>query len=632
LLLGALLLLAGGCLWPVRYKTDQAVAKLSSAPFDVAPALAPEPLQQKPTAAEQPAIPAKPAGKSADLSAPATDIQTTALMQAAPEGPFIRPQYKLEIPSEIPGSEVPLIDFTKPGPKKGERIPMTPQEKLQTIRKLYPPLPPLPTAPTPQPGPNGRPYTLADFQQLAVENSPTLRQAASDVQAARGNLLQALAYPNPTVSYLATPSNNGSTAAVQGVGFDQVIKTFGKLKIAGAAAQKALDNAELALRRARSDLSTNVRNAYFGLIVAYETMRVSRGLARFTDEVYRVYEGYLEGGFAASYEPASLRASAYTARLAYQQAISGYLYAWKQLVATLGLPQLPLSEVAGRVDRLIPYYDYDAVLARALNRHTDILTARNSVEIGRYNLRAAQIAPYPDVDVNIQVFKELALSPNTIVHTVNVGVPIPLWDRNKGNIIAAQAALIRAEEEEHRVAVTITNNLAAAYLNYKNNLDALEYYRRFILPDQVRAYRGTFERRQTDPLAAFGDLVAAQQALATGVTTYLGILGTLWSGVVSVADFLQTDDLFQQAQPRELPELPDLEQLPRWVCPHGRLGEGGPQGACAPPSGAPAGSPAPIGPLVPAPAASGPAVGPELPAPRRLEAQEPPDAPSESPK
>ena len=44
--------------------------------------------------------------------------------------------------------------------------------------------------------------------------------------------------------------------------------------------------------------------------------------------------------------------------------------------------------------------------------------------------------------------------------------------------------------------------------------------------------------------------------------------------MVSVADFLQTDDLFQLAKPRELPELPDFRQMPPppdWACGHDTL-------------------------------------------------------------
>src|SRR5262249_38798947 len=198
-------------------------------------------------------------------------------------------------------------------------------------------LPPLPEEPKARPGPDGKPYTLADLQQLAAANSPTLRQAAADVEAAKGALIQARAYPNPTVSYQVQPSNDGSSAGVQGVGIDQTIKFHGKLKLSSAAAEMDLRNAELALRRARSDLATLVRHAYFAVLVAKETVRVNKALALFTDEVFRFQIDYLNAGGIAAYEPAALRALAYTARLSYQQAIQTHIYSWKQLVAALGL-------------------------------------------------------------------------------------------------------------------------------------------------------------------------------------------------------------------------------------------------------------------------------------------------------
>ena len=43
--------------------------------------------------------------------------------------------------------------------------------------------------------------------------------------------------------------------------------------------------------------------------------------------------------------------------------------------------------------------------------------------------------------------------------------------------------------------------------------------------------------------------------------------------MVSVADFLQTDDLYQLAQPRELPELPDFTKLSLLTCGHAALAE-----------------------------------------------------------
>jgi hypothetical protein len=173
------------------------------------------------------------------------------------------------------------------------------------------------------------------------------------------------------------------------------------------------------------------------------------------------------------------------------------------------------------------------------------------------------------VDINASVLKEYSLFPKQFVHTVTIGLPFPIWYRNRGGIMAAEGALGRALEEPHRVEDNLTTALGTVYMSYKQNLDALEYYRRFILPDQVLYYRGVVDRRQIDQTGVmFSDLVTAQQTLVTNVSTYLTTLGSLWSSVVSVADLLQTDDLFQLGQPRPVPALPDLESLPPWPCCH----------------------------------------------------------------
>jgi hypothetical protein len=69
----------------------------------------------------------------------------------------------------------------------------------------------------------------------------------------------------------------------------------------------------------------------------------------------------LVGGFAASHEPTALRSQAFIVRLAFKQSIANYIYAWKELVADMGMRQLPLSAVEGQVDRIIPYYDYEVI-------------------------------------------------------------------------------------------------------------------------------------------------------------------------------------------------------------------------------------------------------------------------------
>jgi cobalt-zinc-cadmium efflux system outer membrane protein len=550
-----------GCLYHARERTDGTVANLVSHPYDVMPAgaLAPAGAPAAAPGAESPAVPPGPAGpgqippggKTPTAAPPGTakiDVQTSKYLQVAYEEDTAQPatkKFEPKIPPELPGAEAKAIE-----------IPPDEDGKRRAIDKLFPKLPPLAAEP------------VADLQFIGAGNSPELRQAASDVEAARGALIQARAYPNPTTGWEITPSNDGSVPSAQGPFIDQVVVTGGKLKLASASAEMDLRNSELALRRARSDLATRIRNAYYALLVAKETVRVNRALARFTDQVYVLHTGLLQAGNAASYEPMALRAQAYSVRLAYDQSIQNYLSAWKLLVAMIGQRQLPLTQVEGRIDAVIPFFDYDTVLGYVLRNHTDVLTARNALDKAKYQLKLAQVTPVPNVEFNVALLKDYSVDPKAMVPTATIGFPLPIWDQNKGNIMSAEAALIRATEESHRVEMNLTETLSTNFNNYKTNLQALDYYRNHILPDQVRAYRGVLERRQLDPNAAFSDLFGAQQTLAGFVTTYLGVLGTLWSSSVSVADMLQSDDIFQLAEPQAVPSLPDLGVLLPFPCCH----------------------------------------------------------------
>src|SRR5205823_9682116 len=144
---------------------------------------------------------------------------------------------------------------------------------------------------------------------------------------------------------------------------------------------------------------------------------------------------------------------------------------------------------------------------------------------------------------------------------------------NQGNIIQAQGVLMRAIEEPHRVRDDLTSRLAAAFEQYDNSRILLELYRKQIIPDQVRAYQGVYQRHNTQPgTVSFGDVVNAQQTLLSVITTYVTTLGQAWTSVVGLADLLQTNDLFQigleapQMQPLE--PVPDLDHLPILPCEH----------------------------------------------------------------
>jgi cobalt-zinc-cadmium efflux system outer membrane protein len=575
------LLLVVGCFFPVGSKIDATVCHEAALPRDLQPwhAIDALPSGSEPAKTEA----AKPEGVKptehiiqAQAKAPGGTEPGKAAEKEEPgkkkteEEPSKIPE-RFTIPPELlPGGRVTPLELPRTGGEKARR---------QALAAAFPPLPALGPDPQPVLGPEGKPLTLSDLQRLALANSPLIKQAAANVEAMRGAAIQAGLPPNPTVGYEADTMGTTGGAGYQGAFIDQVIRTAGKLQLNRAIATMDLANAELAFRRAQTDLATTIRGGYFAVLVAEQSMRLNRALVDFTQKIYEFFVASTRLP-AAPYEPMYLRALTVTARASLVAARNRYVSAWKQLAANMGLTGLPPTQLVGRVDMPIPVYNHKAVLSYVLAHHTDVLSAENTLQQSRLRLRLAQVTPIPDVDVRILVQRDFTGPPFEVAPSLQVSVPLPVWDRNQGGIIQAQSNVVNTAEEPHRVRNALTRTLADAFERYENNRILLAYYRDQILPDYARFYQGVLARyyRETGLIPPPGfvtstpgmlDIVVAQQNLAGAIGTYLTTLDAMWKAVVDVTDLLQTNDMFQVAgklvpteQVAPIPEPVDLKGLP----------------------------------------------------------------------
>src|SRR5262249_13018848 len=152
---------------------------------------------------------------------------------------------------------------------------------------------------------------------------------------------------------------------------------------------------------------------------------------------------------------------------------------------------------------------------------------------------------------------------------------------NKGGIVQAEGQLLRAMEGEHQARDNLTILVAGAFEAYDSQRRIVEKYAREILPDQVRVYKGTYDRHWERPdQVAFQDVVTAQQTLETYLAAYLTALDAQWQAVVTLANFLQTNDLFgagQETVDLHCQALHDLEQLKPLPCCHATTPLGDPR-------------------------------------------------------
>jgi len=451
-----------------------------------------------------------------------------------------------ELPMGLPGSDSPAIRPPNLPPNA------TAAERDKAMQAVYPALPPVAaSAPV-----VGEPLTLPALQQMATMTNPALRRAQSDADAAYGAMIQAGLYPNPIVGYQTdqiqpwkTPTGD---AGQQGAFVSQLIKTFGKLGLAQQVAGYDYLNALVAVRRTQMDVTAQIRTTYFAVLVAQQSVEINRALVALADEVYLLQRKQVQGGEAAGYEPLQLYAQAVQARSNLVQAEANVRSAWRQLVAVIGQPMLPMQPLTGRADLAPPDFKLEALQQLLVEQHTDLLTARNKQLQAQANLRLQEAIPKPDIQTNLTLQYDNA--GRTTQFGGQVGVALPLFDRNQGNIRQAQAQIASSSDSILATQNDLTSKLAEALGRYEASKVAAASYRELVLPNLTRAYRAMIRRYQVEPdKVGFNDIVVAQQNLAQAMQTYLTSLDAQWKSVVDVANAVQLDDLYMPAARQEKP-------------------------------------------------------------------------------
>jgi cobalt-zinc-cadmium efflux system outer membrane protein len=443
------------------------------------------------------------------------------------------------IPKQIPGAEATPLTV----PERDETEPY--EMHRQRVRAAYVKLPAMPVVPFSPGDAAAERISLAGLQEIALTNSPAIAAAAARVERARGEAIQAGLYPNPEAGYQADTVNTADTAGYHGAFASQEIVTADKLKIAQSKACQDVAIAELELRRAQIDLATAVRRQYFQALIAQERLNLARALVELFQRGYEAQIDLVAAGESAAYEPLQLRVFALEARNAAIKASNDYVASWRALQAVLNSPNLTPHELDGTPEMPVPQITYEAALEVLLSRHTDLSIAQTRIAKSEWNLWLQQVTPIPNVNVAGVVQYDDTSPLNDVSFNLQIGVPLPVFNKNQGNIYAAQSQILENHEKLQSAQNDLAARLAEIHAQYETQRALAEAYRREILPDQVRTYQGVAQGfRAGAEDVDFAQVIVTQQQLGQVVGEYINVLEAQWRAVVDLAEVLQADDLF----------------------------------------------------------------------------------------
>jgi cobalt-zinc-cadmium efflux system outer membrane protein len=413
--------------------------------------------------------------------------------------------------------------------------------------------------------------TLAALEQMALQSNPTLSQAAAQVEAARGRAVQAGLYPNPTVGYEADRIGAaGSAGEMQGVFIDQTIVTAGKLRLSRAKYAHEVSQMEAQALAQQYRVLNGVRVRFYQLLAMQRLLDVRAELVKVAEDAVTTTDQLINVGAANKADLLQARIEARQERVSLENTRALYSAAWQQLAAFVGNPCMPEGRLQGDLEAAVAVPDLGATLDHLLEASPELQAARVEVTRNQVALQRERVEPIPNLQVRVS--NGYDFETRNDVTSVQAGVRLPLFDKNQGNIRAAQAQVAFAQAEVGRVELSLRQRLARAYARYRTAQAVVQMYRDGNLPEAREAYGlylDSFRKRR----AAWPQVLVAQRTYFQLSVDYVEALEQLRRAEVTILGLLLVDGLDEPPGPpgeRRVPQREQPTDLPEPI----RPGEG----------------------------------------------------------
>ena len=412
---------------------------------------------------------------------------------------------------------------------------------------------------------------LAELERLALENNPTLAQADAEIRTGEARKLQTGLYPNPTAGYVGEEIRGGSLGGGQhGFFVSQTLVIGGKLGLNRDIAGRDVRISELEAEEQRLRVQNAVKLAFYRVLAAQEMLDLERDLLSIAEDKLQTERELLNLGQADDAELLQVEVEQQHREMTVEIRESALRQSWRSLAAIVGVPDLPAGTVRGNLEEIPPELEETQVLERLTRESPAVRIAREVVERTRAELTRARREPIPNLELRggLQDNREILESSGARVGLqgfLEVGVPLPLFNRNQGNVAAAEAQLERSEREVERIALVLRERASSHFEVYETSRLMVDRYRSELLPRAQRAYELRLQSHGL-MLAAYPQVLEAQARLFDLQAEYVSALETQWLNAIALSGLLLTDGLEAPARPGDI-DLPvreiNVPTLPR---------------------------------------------------------------------
>ena len=365
---------------------------------------------------------------------------------------------------------------------------------------------------------SGELLTLPAAVERAFQFNPGLRSALRDIDIAKGQRIQAGKIPNPEVSYLSEGLAAGRrTTTLQ---LNQPIELGGKRRARIDFAEREQDIAEADAANYRANLRADVVTAFFEVLAAQERLTLAQASQELSQRATSAASRRVIAGKVSPVEETRARVAEASTKIELSQASNELAQAKHRLSATWGRKSPDFQGVQPPAVPGATHAD-TADLFQQVQRAPQFSRARLEVERQIALMQIERSRRVPNLTLSIGSKRDEQFGGRQTI--VGVAIPLPLFDRNQGNLLSAARRTDKARDELAVVETRLSMALGQATLRLESASEELEILRAEILPGAHSTYEAAVKGFELGKFS-FLDVLDAQRTLFQAKSQYIRAL------------------------------------------------------------------------------------------------------------
>lgn len=363
------------------------------------------------------------------------------------------------------------------------------------------------------------PLSLPKAIELALEGNPEVAAAKRQWEATEGQVLQGRSRPNPELAY--SLEDTRSKTRTQSWQLNLPVELGGKRAARTKAAEKTREQAQAQLAELQATVRANVAAAYFDVLTAQDRLVLARDSAALAKSSTDTVSKRVAAGKVSPVEESKARVAEAGVRVELAQAASEQRNALSRLFALLGRIDAPYTVLEGKAENL-PSVPSIADLQPLISSAPGVVLARIEVDRRKALTALEQSKRVPDVTVSFGMQRSNETQRNVLLF--GVSVPLPVFDRNQGNLLEALKLEDKARDELQAATVRLHSEVAQARERLSTITAEVQSLQQEVLPGAKSAYDAAtigFENGKFN----FLEVLDAQRTYFTAKSQYLKALG-----------------------------------------------------------------------------------------------------------